>query len=301
MCFSRARSWALFLLTIVAITGTTGCLARRRVITRQGGTATELLLKTSKDALLKVVADRYAAIRTLNMTVDMVPALGSVNRGKVTEYKDVRAYILFRKPADIRLIGLYPVVRNKAFDMVSNGDTFRLYIPAKSRFIEGKNELTVRSTNKLENLRPQHFLEALLVKPVTEDGARVAMVNLTDEENAAYILSTVDPTPTGVRISRQIWFNRVNLNLVRQITFDPNGDILSDARYTDWQEYDDIRFPKHIEVNRPQDDYGVVLTVVKMEANKPLTDDKFVLERPEGTTLQLLGTPETKPEGTKPQ
>ncbi len=57
----------------------------------------------------------------------MTPALGSSEKSKITEYKDVRGYILFRKPTDIRIIGLYPVVRNKAFDMVSNGKDFRLH------------------------------------------------------------------------------------------------------------------------------------------------------------------------------
>ena len=96
----------------------------------------------------------------------MVPALGTAEKSKITEYKDVRAYILFRKPADIRLIGLYPVVRNKAFDMVSNGTDFKLYVPATNRFLVGTNEIEQPSTNKLENLRPQHFLDAMMVRPV---------------------------------------------------------------------------------------------------------------------------------------
>src|SRR5437867_2891531 len=112
------------------------CLARRRVITRKGMNTPELkLLTADKQTLLDRIAAEYRAIQTLNATVDMVPALGSVNKGKITEYKDIRAFILFRKPAEIRIIGLYPVVRNKAFDMVSTGEEFRLYVPSKTRFI----------------------------------------------------------------------------------------------------------------------------------------------------------------------
>ena len=77
----------------------------------------------------------------------------------------MRGYIRFRKPADIRIVGLYPVVRNKAFDMVSNGTDFKLYLPSKSRFIVGSNDFPARSANHIENLRPQHFLEALMVAP----------------------------------------------------------------------------------------------------------------------------------------
>ncbi len=63
--------------------------------------------------------------------------------------------------ADIRYHRLYPVVRNKAFDMVSNGKDFRLYLPSSNRFVTGSNQLIANSKNKIENLRPQHFLEAL--------------------------------------------------------------------------------------------------------------------------------------------
>src|SRR5713226_8036734 len=156
------------------------CLVRRRIITRKGGQPVQTLLTADKETLIKKVAEEYAAIQTLNATVDMAPALGTANKGKITEYKDVRAYILFRKPSSIRIIGLYPVVRNKAFDMVSNGSQFRLYIPAKNRFIEGANQLEIPSPNKLENLRPQHFLDALLVRPIDTSREKTIFENFTD-------------------------------------------------------------------------------------------------------------------------
>ena len=54
-------------------------------------------------------------------------------------------------------------------------------------------------------------------------------------------------------------------------------------------------FPKHIEVNRPRDEYAVVIDIVKMDINNGVSDDKFVLEQPEGTTLQILGQPPPVP------
>src|SRR5436309_602918 len=155
------RRLALMVALCSAVLLLSSCLARRRVITRGRNTPTQTLLNADKQTLLKMVSTQYASIQTINATVDMVPAIGSANKGKITEYKDVRAYILFRKPAEIRIIGLYPVVRNKAFDMISNATQFRVYIPAKNRFLEGLNSSQELSENKLENLRPQHFLEAL--------------------------------------------------------------------------------------------------------------------------------------------
>src|SRR2546425_9939339 len=292
---SAAAITGYFCLLALLVANSTSCLVRRRTVTRKGGQPTQTLLTTDKGSLIKEIAQHYAAIQSFNATVDMVPALGTVNKGKVTEYKDVRAYILFRKPADIRLIGLYPVVRNKAFDMVSDGVQFRLYIPSKNRFIEGANQIETPSPNKLENWRPQHFLEALLVHPIDPVREQTILENFTDEDNAAYILTVVTHTPGGQPLlDRQLWFDRMRLQLVRQLTFDAAGDILTDTRYSDWQVYDNVPFPKTIDINRPKDEYGVVLTVVKMDINTPLTDERFELQQPEGTELHVLGAPKTE-------
>ena len=75
--------------------------------------------------------------------------------------------------------------------------------------------------------------------------------------------------------------------------FDDDGNILTDARYSQWHPYDNVPFPKHIEINRPRDEYAVVIDLVKMDINKGVPDDQFVLDQPEGTTLQVVGQPVT--------
>jgi outer membrane lipoprotein-sorting protein len=287
----RRRVLALLFLFCLFMLESTGCFVRRRIITRKGSkTATPpVLLKADKQTLIDRMTKQYQNIASFSATVDMVPALGSSEKNQITEYKDVRGYILFRKPFDIRIVGLYPVVRNKAFDMVSDGKNFKLYLPSKNRFIVGSNELPARSQNHIENLRPQHFLEALMVAPV-QPGEKVEFENFTDEDNAVYVLHLVRIRPDGeISPSRSIWFNRLNLHLARQLIFDPEGNILTDARYSEWQNYDGLPFPKQIEIDRPQDEYAVVLTVVKMEIDKGVPDEKFVLEMPEGSVLQKLG------------
>src|SRR5215469_6208196 len=267
------------------------CVVRRRLISRRGANPTQTLHVADEASLLEAVRRQYDAIRDFTATVDMVPALGSAEKSKITEYKDVRGYIIFRKPTSIRMIGLYPVVRSKAFDMASTGSGFRLYIPSKNAFITGPSDVIQPSPNKLENLRPQHFIDALMVKPPDPATEKVLIENLTDEDQAFYILHIVHQADSRLQLVRTIWFNRLNLQLERQIIFDNSGNILTDARYTEWKPYDNVPFPKHIEINRPQDEYGVVLDVVKMDINKGVTDDKFVLEQPEGTTLRVIGQP----------
>jgi outer membrane lipoprotein-sorting protein len=288
MLFRRAPV-AILLLCLIPL-GLSSCLMRRRAFARSGGKPTQPLLVADRSALVDIMARQYEAIHDFNATVDMVPALGSAEKSKITEYKDVRAFILFRKPGDIRLIGLYPVVRNTAFDMVSDGTNFKLYVPARNRFLVGRNEIDQPSQNKLENLRPQHFLEALLVRPVDASRDKLLLENFTDEDNAFYVIHVVHVNGGGqLQLDRTIWFNRYNLTMARQLIFDAAGNILTDARYADWRRYDNVAFPRHIEINRPRDEYAVVIDIVKMDINNGVSDDKFVLDQPEGTALQVVG------------
>lgn len=284
----RASAITVFILLISL--AFIGCAVRRRVISRLGGHAGQPLLVSDKALLSAAVASQFNAIRDLNATVDMTPALGTAEKGKITEYKDVRAYIMFRKPQSIRIIGLYPVVRGKAFDMVSEGQDFKLYIPSKDRFLIGKNEIIQPSPNRLENLRPQHFLEALLVRPFAAED-KVMLENYTDEDNAFYILHEIRENAGQAMLARTVWFSRFDLKIKRQLIFDDAGNILTDARYEQWDTFDDVPFPKRVVINRPRDEYGVVIDVVKMDANKGVTDDKFVLTQPEGSKLQVIGEP----------
>jgi outer membrane lipoprotein-sorting protein len=280
---------ALVLLVGLTSVGLSSCLVKRRLITRTGAkTAAPTLLVADRAELIQKIAEQFQAIQNFSATVDMVPALGTAEKSRITEYKDVRGYILFREPADIRIIGLYPVVRNTAFDMVSNGSDFKLYVPVKNRFLVGSNEVQQLSQNKLENLRPQHFLEALLVRPLAPN-ERTLIENFTDEDNAFYVIHVIREAGSQLELARTVWFNRVDLRLARQIILDPSGNILTDARYSEWKQYDNVPFPKHIEINRPRDEYAVVLDIVKMDINKGVSDDKFVFTQPEGSTLQTVG------------
>jgi outer membrane lipoprotein-sorting protein len=289
---------AIALVCLVSVQ-TSSCLVRRRTIARKGASTKQALLVADRQSLVEAIARQYDAVQDFSAEVNMVPALGTAEKNKITEYKDVRAYILFRKPNSIRIIGLYPVVRNKAFDMVSTGGSFRLFVPARNRFITGDNEIIQPSANKLENLRPQHFQDAIMVRPVDSATDKLLMENYTDEDSAFYIIHVVHQNADGqLQLARTIWFSRTDLRLARQLIFDPDGNILTDARYSDWKVYDNVPFPKHIEINRPRDEYAVVIDIVKMDINTGVGQEKFALEQPEGTTLQVVGQP--APSGPAP-
>jgi outer membrane lipoprotein-sorting protein len=272
--------------------GFSGCVVRRRVITRKGtgGKVATNLLVADQASLIDTIAKHYNAVHDFSATVDMTPAVGTAEKSHITEYKDVTGYILFSKPSFTHIIGLYPVIRSKAFDMVSDGKIFKLYLPSRNLFLVGNNDVEKPSANKIENLRPEYFLEAMLPNPVDEKTNKIMMTNMTDEDGAYYIVHEIHEGPNGqLRMHRSLWFNRLDLLLARQLLFDGSGNILTDARYSGWRPYDNISFPKHVDFNRPQDGIGVVLDIVKMDINKGVPEDKFTLTQPEGTKVQNIG------------
>ena len=60
------------------------------------------------------------------------------------------------------------------------------------------------------------------------------------------------------------------------------GNLVTDARYANYKDYDGISFPSRIEIFRPQEEYDITLNMLKLEMNKPLRDDQFALEQPPG-------------------
>ncbi len=283
---------------LLGISATSCRLITHRTIKRNGKIANpaQTLLTATAPELVARIQKIFDSIQSFQATVEMTPSVGSVYKGQITEIHDVHAYVLFRKPADIRIIAQLPVVGTRAFDMVSNGQDFRFYLVSKNLFIEGSNAAPATSKNKLENLRPEAFLSSMLIRP-PKAGEHYFLVDQTDEENTLYILWLVTEGPNGeIHASRSIWFDRLDLSLDRQIVYDSGGEILSDTRYAKWQTYNGVLFPAHIDINRLKDGYGVAMDITEMQMNTPLSDDKFVLNRPEGVQLQTIGAaPATKP------
>jgi len=278
------------------LTSSCSVLVRPRAILRHDKPATsgQSLLVATKDELNGRIAQIYDAINSFQATVDMTPSVGSVYKGRITDIKDIRAFVLFRKPDDIHIIGYTPVIRTKAFDMVSNGSDFRLYVSPSNLFVEGSNDAPATSANKLENLRPEAFLSSMLIRPADAAREVPALIDLTDEDNAYYTLHFLRKGPGGEILplfSRSVWFDRLDLTIVRQFVYDDAGNIVSDTRYAKWQNYEGVQFPSHIDINRPIDGYGVVMDLEKMQMNRPLETDQFVLTQPEGSRLQTIGNP----------
>lgn len=294
---SMKPSRAVLLPTALALLlSTSGCLFRTRPVEvlqssakLQTATQQELINRLNEDA---------GKIQTLNATVDIDTSVGGEKRGKVTDFQEIRGYILVRRPNQLRMIGLYPIVHNKAFDIVSDGEQFKLSVPATNKFYVGHNQVVRDSSSPLDTLRPQAIYDALLLQEVNPDN-EIAVLETSTEmvvdaqthklvQQPNYVLNVIRRTDKGWKLARKVVFDRTNLVPHRQVMYDEHGSPVTDARYQAYQDYDGVSFPSYIEVKRPQEEYDIRIFIVKLAVNQAITEEQFALEQPAGSLLVNL-------------
>jgi hypothetical protein len=274
--------------SLLLISMSSACLVRTRTVVPRGQPSNKPALTAGKQELLDRIQRLANAIHSFSLKVDMSPSVGGVFGGKVTDYPTIQGFILFRRPDEIRVLGLDPVVHSTILDMVSVGNDFKVSIPAKSLFIEGANDAPATSKNKLENLRPIAFMNALLINP-PGNGELPILEDVSDETRAVYKLIFVVREGDDLRVVRSVYFDRYTLDISRQRTFDAAGHATSETKYSGWQMYGGVRFPAVIDMARPQDGYALLLNVTEFKPDPAeITDEKFVLNAPANAEVRKL-------------
>jgi hypothetical protein len=283
----NSSAWVLTLL--LAVLPTTGCLFRTRPVEETYSKAS--LQESTQSGLIVSINQQAEKIRSLQATVDIDTSSGGAKKGLVTDYKEIRGYVLARKPAMLHMIGLLPILRTTAFDMVSNGQEYKLSIPPRNRFVEGRNtDQTLDAKHPVENIRPQDIYDALLIQPIDLESEMAVLENgyeiLHDAKGhrvlqGDYELVVIRRGEQGWMLSRKVFFSRIDLQPYRLCIYDAQGMLATDAHYANYKDYAGLSFPSRIEIFRPQEEYDVTLTMLKVEINKELSDDQFALKRPE--------------------
>ncbi len=199
----------------------------------------------------------------------------------------------------LRMKGLMPVVRNTAFDMVSDGKEFKVWIPSKNKFVIGDdNDENYQPDKRLENMRPQYIYDALLLPEigpdeiaVLENGYETVLDSRKHRvDQPDYELAVIQKGPQGWYLARRIQFSRTDLVPHRQRIYDLQGNVATDAHYVEEKDYSGISFSSTIEIERPRENYDITLHILKLDVNRQLSDDQFALEQPPGAEVVRLGS-----------
>jgi outer membrane lipoprotein-sorting protein len=251
------------------------------------------------EELVSRINQRWDALESLNASVEIQASVTKSKEGVAKDYTSIRGIILIRKPALLRVYGRVPVIGTRAFDMVSDGTNFTLYIPSKNKAIKGSNAVKKKSPNQMENMRPGFFFDAMVVRGLEKDDLYSVTADTITEEEAdrkhlysvpEYILSIMRRKAGTQELEpvRVVRFHRDDLEPYQQDIYDKDGNLETQVTYEAYQKFDSGLYPSRVTIKRPLEEYQIVLTIDKVVENMTLTDDQFVVKIPEGTETQNL-------------
>lgn len=349
---SSFRAWRFSilpaLLTLAFIVTTTGCNSIFGV--KRTVSVTPLLapLKEATTEQLLAEINRIASVNSIRGKVDVQFLDTSfAELGIAEKYRTADGMVVLQRPNQILLTIQVPLVGTEVAQMTSDGERFRVAVlqgeERYKRFLRGTNNAvyprlemneagnssadnanrnrknrngkraaTDQAVGTLSGLRPQHFTDALLLKPVAQpdtsyiytraeifqEEANNGATNQTNNSQESkkntsgrvlrgyYTLDELMPETAGrARLLRRFWFDRFeNLRLARLQTFDERGSIVTDVIYRTPKSFGAetvANLPTQIEITRPQDRYSISITYQAPEAvilNRAYDKDVFVLE-----------------------
>ena len=293
----RGASMAAALILPLTLTGCSLMFFRTRKLPKPISVGTAQTLTPLE--LVKEIDARWAEMQTLNATVEIQASAEKSAEGVARDYTTFRSIILLRKPGMLRVFGRVPVVGTTMFDMATDGSNFTLYVPSKSKAVRGANSMKKKSANQFENLRPDFFYDAMMVRGLDpEDNFSVTADSETlvdDSKKHLYIVPeyviNITRTVPGTREQtpvRSITMIRTTMLPYQQDFYDDEGNVVTHVVYSGYQDFGFGSYPGTITIRRPQEQFQLTLTIEKISRNTPLSDDQFSVKVPEGIPVQKL-------------
>ncbi|MDI1240868.1 MAG: hypothetical protein PSX80_02970 [bacterium] len=323
MLFKRNNFRPYILLLALSILFVSGC----NIVKTESKTPTLLKTENASQAELMNEVNRFASVKSMRAKMDLKFEDNSFAQfGSKEVYRSADGEVVVQRPASIFLKVQVPVIKSDVAQMTSDGEKFRVAILQDGgdgkykKFVIGTNSADYsklqqdlsasnggssgqlkQNVNAFSNLRPQHFTDAMLVRPtdarhfyvhsttyqIEEDITQKKKSPLRVVNRGYYLLDEFFRGDGGeLKITRRFWFDRVGgIRLARQQIFDEKGEIASDITYgregklTETGDYP--RLPLQILVTRPQEKYAMRLTYQTPEAvtiGKDYPATAFVLQ-----------------------
>jgi hypothetical protein len=297
------------------------------IVKKQSKTAVLLKTEDASQAELISEVNRFAKVDSMRAKVDLKFEDNSFAEfGSKEIYRQAPGEIVVQRPGKIMLKVQVPVINSDVAHMTSDGTNFRVAILQDNasgkfkKFVKGTNnadysrlqrtlsgqelkeaKASKENVNAFANLRPQHFTDAMLVRP-TDDAALYTQSTIyqVEEDQSLDSKSPIRTVTRGyymldefargdggkLTIARRFWFDRVGgIRLARQQIFDAKGEIESDIVYgrpgslSDQPDYANL--PLEIIVTRPKERYAMRITYAApgdIKIGKKYPETAFLLQ-----------------------
>jgi hypothetical protein len=296
----KPKHWVrskVFLAMTLALPALNGCLWHTRKVPQ--AKMPDNVLSAPPERLVEIINKRYDGIDALSADVTFTATQGGALNGSVKTITPFPGHILVRKPESLRVIGYVPVVHTQAWDMASNGQTFKLWIPHDNKVVEGSNTVTQVSSNSFENMRPYMFVDSMIIPKIEPDdllsvtGDSDTIVNPKTrklEIRPEYLLtvSRRQGDSNLLLTKRVIHFSRLDLRPIEEDIYGPDGQVQTQSIYGPLQTYGDQRFPGTVTIKWPLQEQQILVTIQVLRVNLHLEDSQFQVIVPKSAVVQEL-------------
>ncbi|MGI8555175.1 MAG: hypothetical protein ACR2LT_02310 [Pyrinomonadaceae bacterium] len=320
----NSKSYTHLFIFLISILFLGGCSS---IVKTKSETAR--LLETRKATKEQLIAEvnRFAKVDSIHAKMDLkFENISNADVGITEKFRTADGDLVVQRPANIFLKIQVPLFKSDVVQMTSDGDKFRVAVLQDDaggklkKFVIGTNNADYSKLQEAVNrmdlnggkavqqnvgvfskVRPQHFTEALLVRPTDEEHIYLQSEIVQDEVDLTarkksptarvlrgyYLLDEVAKDANGdLHVTRRFWFDRVGgIRLARQQIFDTSGEIESDIVYGsegNLSNNPDYRnLPLRVEVTRPKEKYKMSLTYQTPDSvilGKTYNQDVFVLK-----------------------
>lgn len=315
--------WLIAFAVLAASVVASGCIS----VKQDRETARLLKTEVARQSDLMNEINRFSRVDSMRAKMDLKFEDNSFAEfGSKEVYRQADGEVVVQRPGKILLKVQVPIIKSDVAQMTSDGETFRVAILQDGgtgkykKFVKGTNNADYsrlqktldekgvqngkngkQSVNAFASLRPQHFTDAMLVRPTDEAHiyTQSSIFQIEGDDSVEkkspvrrvtrgyYLLDEFSKQTDGsLKIARRFWFDRVGVvRLARQQIFDAAGEIESDIIYgkegslTETGNYANL--PLEIQVTRPKEKYSMRLTYQTPSAvtiGNTFPDAAFVLQ-----------------------
>jgi len=286
------RMWIV--LMVLMLTGCGGVLKKR---VRVDVPPTYSVAKTaSLEQLVELINKHYAAINSLSVSDLKLKFQSHSKVGKYTdEYRSANGYFVAQEPNSIYVNILNPLTKSTLAAMAAHGQEFQMWIPRENKYFKGETDVYFEGKDPLYNVRPQHFLNGIMVEKIPAYGSQqhYFLEEVADSKFQYYVIGIVgvEGNSSVVELIRKLWIERGTLHLVKQHYY-KSGELISAIDYNGTVELGGVFINTAIDIHRKREGYSILLKLARkgIKLNPPIREGTFRIVQPPGSILEMIGS-----------
>jgi len=237
-----------------------------------GGEVQNLSLQQIKDVLIA----NNSKLATLKAKARITLTAPELN-GPVT----CTGFIVYETPGHLRTIG--SKLATTIFDMSTDGNNFRVYVPSEKKVFMGSCSTLHRKNSAETGISPEDMARLFNLKDILGDESTVLEI-----WPHYWVVHAVDTTEGKINLKGKLLIDRINADTFRCETFNPDGSVRLQAVFTNYSTFEYCRLPQRIDVRWPSRDASIGITLSEIIINSQLDPKIFTPAMPNDAEIVHL-------------